>query len=149
MAQAQPACEGLAPDGPPLLPLPLAPLAQRRRGAHADFDGPDDDVHVVDAAPLAARPATDIRLVDLDRVLAADAVRGHRRAAVETRHSRNAGWRWNWTADMPGVCDVTRYAAQNQTCNGVCVPCITVPAVREAWWRQLRHSSSVERVRMR
>ena len=39
----------------------------------------------------------------------------------------------NWIAEIPGVPVVIKYAAQNQTCNAVCVLCSTVPAVSDTW----------------
>jgi hypothetical protein len=39
-----------------------------------DFDGPDDDSFVVDAAAFAARPTAHKTLVNLDRMFGADAV---------------------------------------------------------------------------
>jgi hypothetical protein len=40
-------------------------------------------------------------------------------------------WRCSCSADIPGVCVLTRYAAQNHNLNGVRVLCITVPAVTD------------------
>jgi len=36
----------------------------------------------------------------------------------------------DWTADMPDVSQVTKYAAQNQTKSGMWLRSMTVPAVR-------------------
>jgi len=40
---------------------------------------------------------------------------------------------------MPGVAVAIRYAAQNHKCSGVRVPCSTVPAVNETWYRHPEH----------
>src|SRR5665213_3486084 len=48
-------------------------------------------------------------------------------------------WRCSCTAEIPGWCVATRYAAQNHRRSGICVLCITVPAVTEVCAPQLLH----------
>ena len=50
---------------------------------------------------------------------------------------------------MPGVCDETRYAPQNQTQSAVCDRSMTVPEVSDTCRWQVRHWSTVGRVMMR
>lgn len=58
-----------------------------------------------------------------------------RRSLCNIIHARSwraiPNWRANCTAEIPGWCVATRYAAQNHSRNGVCVLCITVPAVTD------------------
>src|SRR5262249_12802342 len=53
-----------------------------------------------------------------------------------------SSWRANWSAERPGVCVVTRYAAQNHNPSGILDRCMTVPAVTDAWWWHALHSKS-------